>query len=399
MGVFRGSSWKKVVLVLAVLLVVFLGTAVGTGTAWYWFNSGREEDVQATPAPARPSPTSPAALPLLEQDLELVPRIYEQVAPAVVGITVRSMGMRGFYFPIAEEKSGSGVIIDSQGHVLTNFHVVEGAREIQVSLANGNIVPGELLGSDRSNDLAVIKIDPPGEGTGIAALGSSDNLRVGELAVALGNPFGLERTVTVGVISAKGRVLPAENGRDIKDVIQTDAAINPGNSGGPLLNARGEVIGINTAIKSPTEGSIGIGFAVPVDTVKRFLPDLLAGKEVKHPWLGISGITLTPQLAQEWNLPVKEGVLVAQVIPGGPADKAGIQAAAGSSSTYSGMVNLGRGDILIAVGGRAVKSMDDLYNEVDRLKVGQRVSLDILRDGRQTSIEVTLEAWPEQMGW
>lgn len=399
MGAARGSLWKKAFLVLVVLLVVFLGTAVGTGTAWYWLNADREEAVQANPAPAQQPSIRPAALPILEEDLDLVPRIYEQVAPAVVGITVRSVGIRGFYFPVAEEKSGSGFIIDSQGHILTNFHVVEGARDIRVSLANGNIVPGKLLGFDRSNDLAVIKIDPPGEGTAIATLGSSSTLRVGELAIALGNPFGLERTVTVGVISAKGRVLPAENGRDIKDVIQTDAAINPGNSGGPLLNARGEVIGINTAIKSPTEGSIGIGFAVPVDTVKRFLPDLLAGKEVQHPWLGISGITVTPQLAEEWNLPVKEGVLVAQVIPGGPADKAGLRAAAGSGSAYSGMVNLGKGDIITAVGGRAVKNMDDLYKEIDRLKVGQSVSLDVMRDGRRTSVKVTLEAWPEQLGW
>ncbi|TDA70230.1 MAG: PDZ domain-containing protein [Clostridia bacterium] len=398
MGTARGSAWERALLILAVLLVIFVGAAVGTGTAWYWFNADRDEAVQANPPPA-PAATLPAALPILEQDQDLVPRIYERVAPAVVGITVRSMGMRGFYFPVAEEKSGSGFIIDSEGHILTNFHVVDGAREIQVSLANGNIVPGKLLGFDHSNDLAVIKIDPSGEGTAIATLGSSDNLRVGELAIALGNPFGLERTVTVGVISAKGRVLPAETGRDIKDVIQTDAAINPGNSGGPLLNARGDVIGINTAIKSPTEGSIGIGFAVPVDTVKRFLPDLLAGKEVKHPWLGISGITVTPQLAQEWKLPVKEGVLVAQVIPDGPADKAGIRAAAGGGSTYSGMVNLSQGDIIAAVGGRAIKSMDALYNEIDKLKVGQQVTLDIFRDGRRTGIEVTLAAWPEQLGW
>lgn len=389
-------NWKKLVLTVGILAVIFVGTAVGTGTAWYWLNSSREEAVQA-----RPVADALQVAALLTDDQDLVPSIYARVAPAVVGITTTSVSPGvGFSFPLPfeQQKSGSGFIIDDQGHILTNYHVVKDARQIQVSLANRNIVQGKLLGFDRSNDLAVVKIPPPASGIAVAELGSSASIREGELAIALGNPFGLERTVTVGVISAKGRVLPSESGRDIRDVLQTDAAINPGNSGGPLLNARGQVIGINTAIESPDEGSVGIGFAVPIDTAKRFLPDLLAGKKVQHPWLGISGLDITPELAREWDLPVETGILVMEVVPGGPAQKAGLGGAAQGSS-YRNLVNPGQADIIRAVNGRAVQDMESLYRIIDGLQVGQEVILEILRDGRLQQVKVTLEAWPEQLGW
>lgn len=390
-------NWKKVVLVVGILAIIFVGTAVGTGTVWYWFNSPREEAVQAQPV----ADNAPQIAALLTNNQDLVPSIYARVAPAVVGITTTSVSPGvgfGFSLPFTEQRSGSGFIIDDQGHILTNYHVVAGARQIQVSLANGNIVQGKLLGFDRSNDLAVVEIPPPASGVTVAELGSSTTIREGELAIALGNPFGLERTVTVGVISAKGRVLPSESGRDIRDVLQTDAAINPGNSGGPLLNARGQVIGINTAIETPNEGSVGIGFAVPIDTAKRFLPDLLAGKEVQHPWLGISGLDITPELAQEWDLPVKTGILVMEVMPGGPAQKAGLVGAARGGS-YRNLVDPGQADIIRAVGGQEVQNMESLYRIIDGLQVGQEVTLEILRDGQPRQLKVKLEAWPEQLGW
>ncbi|HEX2987449.1 MAG TPA: trypsin-like peptidase domain-containing protein, partial [Chloroflexota bacterium] len=218
-------------------------------------------------------------------DEDTVVSVYEKLSPTVVNITSKGIQVDTPLGQIPQQGAGSGVIIDDQGHILTNNHVVEGATELEVTLSNGDSVQGKLLGRDPGTDLAVIKIDVDKAKLTVAPLGDSNALKVGQLAIAIGNPFGLDRTVTVGVISSLGRTYASSTGsRPIRDMIQTDAAINPGNSGGPLLNSKGEVIGINSVIESPVRGSVGIGFAIPINTAQRILPDLIAGKSITHPW-------------------------------------------------------------------------------------------------------------------
>jgi S1-C subfamily serine protease len=226
-------------------------------------------------------------------------------------------------------------------------------------------------------------------------LGDSDALRVGELAIAIGNPFGLDRTITVGVISSLGRNYPSVSGRTIANMIQTDAAVNPGNSGGPLLNAAGEVIGINTAIESPVRGSVGIGFAVPINTAKGFLPQMKEGGEVKHPWLGISGVGITPNLADDLKLSVREGVYVADVVPNSPAAEAGIKGAVRTQTQRNADSALppAGGDIVVAVDAKKVTKIEDIISYLDTKRVGDTVSVSLVRDGNSMKVDVTLAEW------
>ncbi|MFN3477463.1 MAG: S1C family serine protease, partial [Candidatus Methylomirabilales bacterium] len=287
------------------------------------------------------------------------------------------------------------VIVSEKGYILTNNHVVEEADRLEITLADKTKVKARLVGRDPHNDLAVLKVDVPKEKLHPLKLGDSSRLQVGQLAIAIGNPFGLDRTITTGVISSLGRTLRAESGRIMRGIIQTDAAINPGNSGGPLLNARGEVIGINTAIFSPTGGSVGIGFAIPIDTAKRFLPELIAKGRVSHPWLGISGMDITPELAKDLDLPAKEGILVAQVYPNSPAARAGLRGGRKPIRIGNTIVSLG-GDIITAIDGRKLSSIDDLTTYLDyERKVGDEVKLEVLRDGRSLSIPVRLGELPD----
>jgi putative serine protease PepD len=226
-------------------------------------------------------------------------------------------------------------------------------------------------------------------------LGDSSQLQVGQMAIAIGNPFGLDRTVTRGVVSAIGRSLKADTGRQIRNVIQTDAAINPGNSGGPLLNSRGEVIGVNTAIFSPSGGSIGIGFAIPVNTAKNILPQLIARGRASHPWLGISGADITPVVARTLNLTAKEGVLISQVAPGGPAARAGLRGSQRRARVGNYMIGVG-GDIIMSLDGEKISSVDDLTAFLDeRKKAGEDVRVEVLRDGNSLTIVVRLGELPE----
>lgn len=323
--------------------------------------------------------------------------VYKKVSPAVVNIQNVSYTM-GFFGPSTETSTGSGFIIDTEGHVLTNYHVVKGAASIKVGLYDGTVVEGELVGSDPGNDLALLRLkglkQPP---VAVATLGDSDQVEVGEFVVALGNPFGLERTVTFGIISGKGRVMTSETGRVVRDVLQTDAAINPGNSGGPLLNTKGEVIGINTAIESPVRGSVGIGFAVPINAAKKVLSRMMAGERVKHPWLGISGIAITKDLVKQYDLPVDKGVLVYDVVPNGPAAQAGLRGmvirSQRSGWTY---IEPGRiGDIIVAIDDQPVASVDDISRIIDGKQVGDTVRLTVIRQGHGTVIHVKLGEWPE----
>ncbi len=316
--------------------------------------------------------------------------IYQRVSPGVVNITSTTLSFDFFFNAIPEQGSGSGSIIDAQGHILTNYHVIEEARLLEVTLlADKRKFKAKVIGVDRSNDLAVIKIDPSDAPLTVVRLGSSSDLKVGQKALAIGNPFGLQGTLTVGVISSLRRSIRARNDRLIDDVIQTDAAINPGNSGGPLLNARGELIGINTQIFSTSGGSIGIGFAVPVDTAKRIIPDLISTGRVRRPFARLQGYQITPRLAQMLELPVEQGILVGRTTNRDSFSKAGIR---GGRRTYrigNRLIILG-GDIIVEADGQTVDSFARLNRIVDKRRPGDVIDLKIYRNGRPMAISVTL---------
>jgi putative serine protease PepD len=341
-----------------------------------------------TPSPAATAVVTGGTARLLAEEAAIV-ELYERVSPAVVNITNRR-GQSGT--PDFARGAGSGVIFDPKGYVLTNNHVVDDATRLEVTLWDGTTFNGKLLGRDPANDLAVVQIEAPPEKLTVAPLGDSDAIKAGQLAVAIGSPFGLERTVTTGIVSATGRARRNEGQRTIANMIQTDAPINPGNSGGPLLNSRGEVIGVNTAIESPVRGSVGIGFAVPINTAKLFLPDMLAGKTIKHPWLGISGLQLTPATAQELGISATEGVYVTEAVANGPAAKAGMRGAAARGG--AGEVPKG-GDVILSIDGQRITKTEAISGYLDTKRVGDPVKVEVLRDGQPTTLDVTLEEWPE----
>ena len=286
------------------------------------------------------------------------------------GITPREKGKE---YRHKQRSGGSGVIVDKEGYILTNNHVIEGADKIKVRLNDGREFIATLKGQDSRTDLAVLNIkakDLP-----VATLGDSDELEVGEWAIAIGSPFGLEHTVTVGVISAKGR--SGLGTGTYEDFVQTDASINPGNSGGPLINIDGEVVGINAMIIQP---GTGIGFAIPINMAKQILNDLIKQGKVVRPWLGISAQDLTPELAEQFQVKEKEGVLVAQIHQGTGAEKAGLVS----------------GDIIKSVDDKAIKNVNELVKEIQKKKVGQKVKLSVVRDGKSMTIEVTLSAMPDK---
>ncbi|HHY36198.1 MAG TPA: PDZ domain-containing protein [Firmicutes bacterium] len=303
--------------------------------------------------------------------------IAETIGPAVVGVSTRRQAYDWFWGAYEIPGVGSGVIFDPEGYILTNDHVVHGARTITVTLYDGRQVQGELVGTDPSTDLAVVKINETN--LPVAPLGDSDNLRVGELAVAIGNPLGLElqRTVTAGIISALNRTIQTEDGNVLEGLIQTDASINPGNSGGPLVNGSGQVIGINTAKATQAEG---IGFAIPINVAKPIVEELIAHGRIITPWLGIIGGTVTREIATYYNLPVEKGVLVAEVIPDSPAAEAGLR----------------QGDVITAFNLITIETIDDLTGALEKAKVGERVQLTVVRQGNRLTIPVILGERPQE---
>ncbi|MDQ2629437.1 MAG: trypsin-like peptidase domain-containing protein [Actinomycetota bacterium] len=307
-------------------------------------------------------------------------------------------GFNPFGEPQPEEGSatGSGFVIDKEGHVITNNHVVEGATSVSVKLGDSEeSFDAEVVGTDPGTDIALLKVDAPAEEFHPLQLGRSSEMEVGDPVVAIGNPFGLDRTVTSGIVSALQRNIEAPNGFSISQVIQTDAAINPGNSGGPLINAAGEVIGINAQIATGGGGgNVGIGFAIPIDTLRANLEQLKETGEVDHAFIGISGGTVTPELARAVNLPVEEGVLVATVVEDGPADKAGIEGGTTSAEIDGAEVRLG-GDIITEVDGEKVTSMDEMIELVQSSKPGDELELTVVRDGDERTVEVTLGTQPQ----
>jgi putative serine protease PepD len=326
-------------------------------------------------------------------------QIYQNYSPGVVNIT--ATGYQQTLFGIyPSEGSGSGSIIDDAGHILTNYHVVQNARRLEVQIGNDKF-PATVVGTDRDNDLAVIRAEiPRGHRLTIIKRGKSSDLQVGQKVLAIGNPFGLQRTLTTGVISGLERPLYDDAARrTINGLIQTDASINPGNSGGPLLNARGEMIGINTAIISPSGpsgGSVGIGFAVPIDTANRVIPELISKGYVSRPWLGIGSVPLSRNVVQGFGLQADSGMLVTQVYRGSGAAAAGLRAAVVRRSIWGDAILQELGDIILTIDGKKVSSSDDLQNVLIEKKPGQTVEVEVLRQGSRVTIPVRLSERPAE---
>jgi S1-C subfamily serine protease len=315
-------------------------------------------------------------------------RVYEGVNRSVVNITTRAVRTDMMYTDIVPtEGSGSGSILDKEGHILTNFHVVEGAQQIQVTLANGSSYAAGLVGQDPSNDIAVLQIEAPPEDLTPVTLGDSSQLRVGQRIYAIGNPFGLERTMTVGIVSSLNRTLMSRNQRTIKSIIQIDAALNRGNSGGPLLNGKGELVGMNTAIASSTGENTGVGFSIPVNSIKRVVPQLIEKGHVTRPDLGLARVFQTD-----------DGLLIAATTPDGPADQAGLkgfrlvreQSRRGPYLVERTRIDQSHADLIIGIDGKRVKTVDDLLTFVEQKQPGERVLVSVLRNHQQADVEVTL---------
>jgi S1-C subfamily serine protease len=355
-------SWR----IVAVVMTVFvLGMALG------W----------ARPLPIF-RPETASAQPVLYNE-DTVTTIYDNASPAVVEVDVTlGTAMMGAFFGQGE---GSGFLIDSDGSILTNNHVVDGASKVTIAFNNGGTADASVIGTDAVHDLALIKVDPSVvSGVSPLMLGDSSTVRPGQMAIAIGAPYGLANSITVGVISGLDRSI---SGSSMTSMLQTDAELNPGNSGGPLLNASGEVIGINTAVEAQP-GAYGIGFAVPSNVAKSVLPTLRAGKQVQRLWLGISGRALTADLAKQLNLSVNQGVYVINVTSGSPADKVGLK---GSGISSGGVPTTG-GDVITAVDGNAVKSVSDLSNYFASKQVGDQVTLSVVRGGNTMNVQPTLGA-------
>jgi len=355
--------------------------------------------VVATPTPMSLPPISEAVVGASSEEARRI-AIYEQVAPAVVNITTQILRTDFFWGAMPEEGSGSGFLWDTAGHVVTNYHVIEDAEEISVSFGDDVNMTAVVAGSDPQNDLAVLKVDGTiPEGVQPVAVGVSSGLKVGQSAIAIGNPFGqFERTMTEGIISALNRTIETES-TVLRGVIQTDAAINRGNSGGPLLDSGGRLIGVNSAIYSPTGTSAGVGLAIPVDKVSRVVPALIENGRYPHPWLGVEGLgyEISPALARALRLPVEQGLLIARIYRDSPADKAGVRSAQQEAILGNRRYLVG-GDVVTAIDGQPLATWEQLNAYLDEASaVGQTVTLDILRDGEALQLQATLEDTPESL--
>jgi S1-C subfamily serine protease len=369
-----------------------IGLMIGLGAYWIGEHYGQPSpssvDAVRMPAPAPAFETGPANVKLDPTEAENV-RIYKQASPAVANIVTRMVEYDFFYNAVPVEGAGSGFLIDSVGHILTNYHVVNGAQTIEVTLGDQSRYKAKFIGADTRNDIALIQIDPRGHKLTPLTLGDSRNLLVGQRVLAIGNPFGFQSTLTTGVVSSLGRTVQTSDTTFIDEAIQTDAAINRGNSGGPLLNSHGEVIGINSAIYSPSGTAAGIGFAIPINTARRVAEQLITKGRVTRAVLGIQGRAIWPDLAQALGLPVQHGLLIEQVTPGGPAARAGIRG--GNRSLLAGLQELRiGGDVLLAVNGTAVSNQVDLTLLLNRSQPGDTVKLTILRDGKKIDVPVKL---------
>jgi len=351
----------------------------------HWFgggsNSGKLELTQA----AGPETLDP------EEQVNV--NVYKKGVPSVVNIKSRSVSFNFFYGVVPEEGQGSGFILDKDGHVLTNYHVIANARQIEATLYNRKTYKADLIGVDRAHDLAVIQIH--GGGFSPATLGDSRGLQVGQKVFAIGNPFGLSGTMTRGIVSSIRSVQEPGGAGFIDEAIQTDAAINPGNSGGPLLNSKGEVIGINTLIASSVGQSAGIGFAIPINTAKAVLNDLVSIGRVRRPALGVRTLPIGPELAQQLNLPADYGLLIIDVISGGAGERAGLRAGTERAFLGNTPIKIG-GDLIVAIDGQQVEDQQDLSHIMNNHRAGDTVTVTVFRGQKKMDVKVTLGEAREQ---
>ncbi|HXF60012.1 MAG TPA: trypsin-like peptidase domain-containing protein [Caldilineaceae bacterium] len=406
---------------LALLLMLLLGCIL-TFAAGAWLMTRAPRAVAPTPRPAAmavatraPAASAPVQTVVIatpeggaDYETAVLENIYQQVNPSVVNVTVLSRG-----HPLVPDEalppdldpdsllpvsSGSGFVWDTAGHIVTNNHVVEGAEEVQVTFSDGTVAVAEVVGVDPDSDLAVLRIDPEGYNLAPVRLGRMEDVHVGMRVAAIGNPFGLEGTLTSGIVSAIGRSIPARARFSIPDSIQTDAAINPGNSGGPLLNERGEVIGVNAQIYSEVRSNSGVGFAIPVNVVERVVPALIENGSFAHSYMGVSGRTFSPICAEQLGLPKDiRGALVLEVFPDTPAERAGLQGGSREvTSRYPSICpSVAGGDLIIAINGEPVTKFDDVLAYLQRYtSPGDTVTLTIWRDGDAYDLDLTLGARP-----
>ena len=417
---------------LIVLMGSLLLAACGSMTLPGQFQAEQKAPVAVAPQQAQPQTTNNNATTSLSDYETALENIYTQVNPAVVSIRVVDQqaastlnnpnnpfpdnpGSPNFFFgspdqnnnqpqvPQFSQALGSGFVWNTDGYIVTNNHVVNGADKIEVKFADGTALPAKVVGTDLDSDLAVVKVDNPGFTLTPITVSGAAGVKVGQVAVAIGNPFGLENTMTVGIVSALGRTLPVNEptvngaGFSIPDIIQTDASINPGNSGGPLVDDQGGLIGVNTAIASSSGSNSGVGFAIPATIVSRVVPALITNGKYEHPYIGIRGTSLTPDIATAMKLnATQRGALVEEVVQNGPADKAGLHGSDQQVTIDGQNINVG-GDVITAIDGNPVKTMDDLIVYLaDHTEIGQKVTLTVLRAGKETTVDVTLEARPAQ---
>jgi S1-C subfamily serine protease len=373
-------TWTRILPIgAAAVCVVYLLNSPFTGALEWGRPLGAGYDgPEGKPRPVTPAPAE------LSPDERATIAVFERAAKSVVFIANTAIQRDIWSFNVMEvpQGSGTGFVWNKQGHIVTNFHVIYGADAIKVTLADRSEHQAKLIGVDPDHDLAVLQIRAPDHMLEPLAVGSSHDLRVGQKVLAIGNPFGLDHTLTTGVVSALGRTIKSVSNRTIEGVIQTDAAINPGNSGGPLLDSSGRLIGVNTQIVSPSGAFAGIGFAVPVDTVNRVVPELIKHGKIIQPGLGVS---LVPDsMARRWGI---RGLIIGKVARGSSADRAGLR---GARETVTGRIELG--DIIVAVDGQPVETVDDMMDIMERHKVGDRVTVEVLRNNKRVAIEVTLQA-------
>jgi len=388
------------------LVAAVLGAGLALGGAALFGDLGKTTTIREIQAAASPAASTAISLNGARPSIN---DIYKRAAPGVVQVTsttiVNVPPDPFFGNPLVPQQQrqqslGSGFVVDKAGHIVTNFHVVDGAKQVRVSFSNGASMKATVVGTDPSSDLAVLKIDASSRALTPLPLGDSDQMKVGDAVVAIGNPFGLDRTVTSGIVSAIQRAITAPNGYTIDHVIQTDASINHGNSGGPLLNGRGEVIGVNSQIEtgdSSGGGNVGIGFAVPSNTVKTVIAQLIRQGRIDRAFIGISAVPITRDLARVFRLPVSKGLLVQSVQPGSGAAKAGLKAGTTQVVLAGESYNLG-GDIIVGAGGAPVVTLDRLRDVVAAKKPGDKLQLKVYRGSKQTSIAVELGRQPAAAG-
>lgn len=411
-SVTRAAKRRWRPMTMAVLAVVGAGLivfgALAAPLAWQTLSASANPMRTTVAAPALQLDSS------LNEDQNALAALYDAVAPSVVNIQVESVAslgdlpqIPGFQLPQGDmplqQGEGSGFIYDNEGHIVTNNHVVEGAQKVIVNFNNGMWARAEVVATDPQADLAVIKVTPPqGMEWRPLPLADDNSLDVGHMVIAIGNPFGLQGTMTTGIVSALGRGFPVgafgNNRYTLPDVIQTDAAINPGNSGGPLVNLKGEVVGVNFAIESQTRQNSGVGFTIPVSIVKRVVPALIKDGAYKYPYLGLEGSTITARLAEALDLPDNTlGVYVSSVVPGGPSEKGGVKGGSRTVTTDNGMEVRRGGDIVTAIDDTPVVRFEDLVSYlITKAEPGQTVTLTIQRDGKEIKVDVTLGERPTQ---